>query len=259
MDCRIARVNEWATRLTHESQMHEHSVFATFTYDDDHLPENYSVDKRTCQLLLKRLRKEIEPAKIRYYIAAEYGEQTLRPHYHALIYGYAFPDRELHSTTKGGRLFTSAQLSKVWPYGQVLIGDVTASSCAYVAGYIIKKIGGDPAASHYLRQHPKGYLCKVEPEFALQSTRPGIGFTWLERFKSDVFPSDFLVVNGKQTRVPRFYFKKLAQEEIDQLNKDRRRSKHKNFKQLAEKKSPARLKARAEITKSRLSRSKGTL
>lgn len=258
MDCRIARVNEWATRLSHEAQMHEHSSFVTFTYDDDNLPEDYSVSKRVCQLLMKRMRKFI-PQRLRYYIAAEYGEQTLRPHYHALIFGFAFPDRELYSTTTDGdRLFTSALLHKIWPFGQALIGDVTPASAAYTAGYITKKIGGDLAASHYLRQHPKsGLLVQVQPEFALQSSRPGIGSTWYEKFKSDCFPSDFLIVHGKFTKVPRYYTKKLAEEELTRLKRTRKRKSV--TPQAKANKSPARLRAREEITKSRLSRSKRTL
>lgn len=260
IDCRIARVQEWATRLNHESQMHEASCFATLTYDDDHLPETFSVSKREAQLFLKRLRKEIFPTKIRYYLASEYIPETLRPHYHLLIFGYAFPDREFHSTTTGGhRLFTSKQLSKVWPYGFITIGDVTVSSANYTAGYIIDKIGGDKAATHYLRTHPKGYTVTVEPEFALQSSRPGIGYDWLQKFKSDVFPSDFIVVAGKQTRVPRYYLKKLSEEEQLTIQKQRLRQKHKNFAQIAEKKSPERLKARAVITAARLKNRKRTL
>lgn len=258
-DCRIARVQEWRTRLVHESQMHDASCFITPTYDDDHLPEDYSVDKRTCQLFLKRLRKEIEPTLIRYYIAAEYGPDTLRPHYHALIFGYAFPDREFYSTTKRGhRLYKSAQLQRVWPYGLCLIGDITPASAGYTAQYIIDKINGDPARSHYLRTHPKsGQVVTCKPEFALQSTRPGIGYTWFQKFKSDAFPSDFLVVDGKKTRVPRYYKKQLSEEEDHKVTRTRKLAAAQP--QAKANRAPERLRAHAVITEARLKNRKRDL
>ena len=37
------------------------------------------------------------------------------------------------------------------------------------------------------------------------SRRPGIGALWLEKFQGDVYPHDFLVMNGKKMRPPRYY------------------------------------------------------
>lgn len=265
--CRIDRVDQWATRCYHESQMHEHNSFLTLTYSNDHLPDDYGVSVRTFQLFMKRLRFEIFPTKIRYFGCGEYGEQTLRPHYHALIFGYAFPDREFHSTTtQGDRLYSSTLLSKAWPYGNALIGDVTIKSAGYVAGYCMKKITGDLAASHYLRTHPRtGLVNQVEPEFALQSSRPGIGAAWFERFKSDAFPSDFVVVDGRQKPVPRYYVKKLTEEETAQLDKQRLRRQFKadagsdRFNERKANRSKERLAVRETIKKDRLSRLVRTL
>jgi hypothetical protein len=33
--------------------------------------------------------------KVRFFHCGEYGDLTRRPHYHALIFGYDFPDRIL--------------------------------------------------------------------------------------------------------------------------------------------------------------------
>lgn len=223
--CRLTKVDNWASRCMHEAQMHEHNSFITLTFDNEHLPEDYSVHVRTWQLFMKRLRKEIEPTQIRFFACGEYGEQTLRPHYHALIFGYAFPDREFHSTTTGGiRQFTSVLLSRVWPFGQSLLGSVTYGSASYVAGYAMKKIGGDPAASHYLRTHPlTGATVTVQPEFAVQSRRPGIGSTWFDKYKDDCFPSDFIIVEGRQKAVPRYYTLKLQEEERLEIQRKRKR------------------------------------
>lgn len=37
------------------------------------------------------------------------------------------------------------------------------------------------------------------------SLKPGIGATWFEKYHTDVFPHDHVVVRGKECRPPRFY------------------------------------------------------
>ena len=66
--------------------MHPHNAYITLTYNDDHLPANGSLQPRDLQLFWKRLRKARTPG-IRYYACGEYGDQTARPHYHAIIFG----------------------------------------------------------------------------------------------------------------------------------------------------------------------------
>lgn len=254
--CRLDRAAQWAMRCHHEAQMHQHNSFLTLTYDDAHLPEDYSVSIRTWQLFMKSLRFEVG-YKLRFFACGEYGEQTLRPHYHALIFGYDFPDRVRHSTTpKGHPLYSSPQLSKVWPYGFASIGNVTYESAGYCAQYCMKKINGDMAASHYLRTHPvTGLTVTVQPEFATQSRRPGLGCTWFAKFKRDAFPSDFLVAEGRMHPVPRYYALKLAEAELQRVKRVRKR------KSLPHKwnASPERMLVRETIRKSRISRLKRTL
>ena len=45
------------------------------------------------QKFLKRLRKAYR-GKLRYFVAGEYGEQTARPHYHMILYGWQPTDLE---------------------------------------------------------------------------------------------------------------------------------------------------------------------
>lgn len=203
--------------------MHQANAFLTLTYSDDHLPEDYSVHVRTHQLFMKRLRKEIK-TPLRFYACGEYGDENLRPHYHSLIFGYDFrSDRKLYKRDRdGNQLYTSEQLSKIWPYGLATLGSVTYKSAAYVARYCMKKIAGDLASTHYLRTHPKTNLVvQVEPEFQVGSRRPGLGSTWFDKFKDDCFPSDFLVVDGKQTAVPRYYLQKLEEEAQKKIKRQR--------------------------------------
>lgn len=221
--CRADRAQEWAARCYHESQMWPANSFITLTYSDEHLPDDYSLSKREVQLFMKKLRKELI-TPIRFYACGEYGPENLRPHYHSLIFNYDFPDKIFWKTTPtGDRLYTSFQLERLWGKGFCTIGDVTHKSAGYCAEYVMKKITGERAASHYLRTHPvHGGVVHVQPEFALQSRRPGIGATWFEKFKSDAFPTDFIVVDGKMRAVPKFYSKKLEEEELTKIKRRRK-------------------------------------
>ena len=214
--CRLKYSQEWAIRLMHENQMHDESCFLTLTMNDEYLNsrENpYSLDKSEFQRFMKRLRKRYGK-KIRFFHCGEYGEKNQRPHYHAIIFGMDFEDKELFQVRDEIRLYTSEKLAKLWPYGFSTIGTVTMESCAYVARYVTKKIKGKDAEEHYIRWDPlTGEGIPIEPEYATMSRKPGIGKTWFDKFKSDVFPNDYVVMSKHEIRPPRFYDEKL--EEID--------------------------------------------
>lgn len=258
MGCRISRSQEWATRLMHEAEMHSQNCFVTLTFSDEHLPENYSISKRDTQLFMKRLRADLDPKKIRFFATGEYGDQVLRPHYHLLIFGHDWDDKVLWSTCSetGVRLYTSEKLSRLWTFGFSTSGDLNYQSAAYCARYSLKKINGDRAADHYTRFHPKnGTLNLVEPEFITMSNDPGIGRSWFDKFKSDVFPSDFLIVNGRQTRVPRYYDKLLKEEELQQSKRKRKR----DSLSRREDNTPARLRVREQVKLAQLKQLKRNL
>lgn len=238
--------------------MHPQNCFLTLTYSDDQLPDDYSIDVRTIQLFMKRLREHAD-TQIRFFAAGEYGDRFQRPHYHALIFNYDFNDKILHSKKNNIPLYTSLQLSKLWPHGFATIGSVNYQTAAYCARYTMKKIGGDTAADHYTRVHPvTGKIHLVKPEFSTSSRRPGIGATWLQKYKSDVFPSDFLIVDHKRHPVPKFYIKKLAEEEQRQIKRKRGASMAtKGVKpatiERAWNKTTARLKVREEVFTAKIS------
>jgi len=215
MGCRLDHARDWATRLHHENQLHEVSCFLTLTYSNDHMPDDYSVSKRAMQLFMKRLRKSLGDQAIRFFLCGEYGGITFRPHYHALIFGHDFGhDRTLWGKSRAGYLtYKSPSLETLWPYGLCDIGQVTTQSAGYVARYMTKKVYGSQADDHYTRLHPgTGQLLRVSPEFILMSTRPGIGYGWYEKWGSDAFPSDFIIIDGRRRPVPRYYFKKLSED-----------------------------------------------
>lgn len=164
---------------------------------------------------MKRLRKQYGP--VRFYMCGEYGETTRRPHYHACIFGLDFSDdRTLHNVSpKGHPLYTSRTLANLWGLGHCLIGELTFDSAAYVARYILKKQTGDLAPAHYRYISPDGEVSQLEPEFCRMSLKPGIGALWYEKFKSDVYPHDYVVINGVKTKPPRYFDKLYKRENAD--------------------------------------------
>jgi len=194
----------------HEAHMHESSCFLTLTYDDIHLPHHGQLVYRDFQLFLKRLRKRA--GTLRFYMCGEYGEATWRPHFHSCLFGVSFPDRVHYKDSSSGfPLYTSVLLSSVWGKGLATFGDLTFESAAYVARYCTKVISGDPAEDHYSRLDPDtGEIFSLVPEFGHMSLKPGIGATFLEQFKGDVFPRDHCVVNGMKMPTPKYYRKLLA-------------------------------------------------
>lgn len=211
--CRLERSRQWAIRCLHEASLYEDNSFITLTYSDDHLPDGNSLDVKHFQDFMKRLRKRFGSG-IRFFHCGEYGERFSRPHYHACVFGLDFKDKELYRVTQQGhRLYTSQVLEDLWGKGHCLIGDVTFESAAYVARYITKKITGDDASWYYgeLVNYETGEVIPArKPEYVTMSRRPGVGKPWLEKFQSDVYPLDFVVINGKKCRPPKYYDTQLA-------------------------------------------------
>jgi hypothetical protein len=222
--CRLNRSIMWATRCMHEAQLYEDNCFITLTYDEEHLPNDHSLDHYNFQKFIKRLRKEISPHKVRYFMCGEYGEDSWRPHFHAIIFNYAFPDKIKYSQGDSENpYYISEQLYRLWPYGFHLIGDCTFDTAAYVARYCVKKITGEDAEAHYNRiltdwNEITGEITtmqevNLQPEYARMSTNPGIGKEWFNQFKSDLYPSDYIITNNlKKVSIPHYYDKLLEKE-----------------------------------------------
>lgn len=217
--CRIDYSRQWANRCLLELKYHDSAWFCTFTYDDDHVPRTYYPDpetgeaipaltlqKRDFQLLMKRIRKKFENDKIRFFMSGEYGSQTFRPHYHAILFGLHLDDLQPYKTVKeGGEYYTyynSPSLQECWPYGYVVVGEVTWESCAYTARYVMKKLKGKEA-KFYVDHN-------IQPEFCLMSRKPGIARQYFDENPHCV-EEQYINVStpkgGKKFRPPRYYDK----------------------------------------------------
>lgn len=219
--CRLEKSRQWAIRAVNEAQMHDRNSFITLTYDDKHLPEDRSLVLRHWQLFAKKLRKNVGP--FRFMMCGEYGEETLRPHYHALIFGLDFLlDSELYEE-EPNVLYTSETLTKTWGKGMAIIGQLNFESAAYVARYTFKKKSGEMAEWWYGKKPlivageggtvHAAWQVRREIEFNTMSRNKGIGSTWLEKYGRDVYPRDEIVIRGRRMRPPKFY-----DEQIERVN-----------------------------------------
>ncbi len=223
--CRLERSRQWSVRLMHEASQHLHNSFLTLTYSDEHLPADKSISTRTWQLFAKRLRES--HGAFRFYHCGEYGEATNRPHYHAIIFGLDFyEDRKQHKTTpRGDVYYVSPSLEKTWGLGHVIIGEVTPQSASYVARYTLGKHYG-PLSTHTYGERVDQVTGELDyylqPPYATMSRRPGIGKGWIDKYKDEVFPSDEVIVDGRQARTPSYYDFQLPDEELAEVKKQRR-------------------------------------
>lgn len=258
MGCRLERSRQWAIRMLHESKAHDFNCFITLTYDDQHVPQDYGLKLRDWQLFMKKLRKSLTvkmkhrrgehsahiraycldlTPKLRFFACGEYGSLNGRPHYHAIIFNHDFFDKKEHGkNAKGDIIYSSEWLARLWGKGLVSTQDVTFKSARYVAAYVTKKITGDKAPDHYYRLSPiDGQMHSVKPEFAVMSRRDGLGSCYVDQFKSDFYPSGFIVVDGKKHSPPAFYKRKLAEKEQQDLQRQAARAglKHKEHQTTA--------------------------
>lgn len=182
LGCKADYCRIWAIRCYHEAQLHDVNSFLTLTYDDAHL--DGKLHKEHLQIFWKRLRNA--GFKFRYYAVGEFGSQTHRPHYHAIVFGQSF---RAGSVQVDSQAYSNAFVNELWEHGFCYIAPVNMSTICYVSGYTNKK----------LAVHDDEYF---RP---LKSSRPGIGFSWLDKFADDVKRTGHVVIEGRKMAVPAVY------------------------------------------------------
>lgn len=245
--CRINRQQMWAFRCLAEASLHRHNWFATLTYAPEHLPPNGELDHRHWQLFAKRARKRLGP--FRYLMCGEYGEQTLRPHYHALLFGLDVPDAVRIGMRRNHPIFRSATLSDLWGLGLCELGTVTPQSARYCAGYVLK----DSRAPELVNEYT-GELMPLKAPYGRMSLKPGLGDAWVRRYYPEVFAHGACYAQDQRYRIPD-RFKDL----LDEINPEA-------FEELQESaiakaivspdNTPARLAAREGVALAKLQRYK---
>lgn len=235
LDCRKAQAKAWALRCRLELQQHASAVFTTLTYDDEHLPA--TLTKRHVQLWLKRLRQRLwrsETARpLRFFYCGEYGSQSQRPHYHAILYGLTREDRPLIETT--------------WGLGHVRTEPITKRRIGYCAGYTRKKYELHDLKPDRRVDPDTGEEYIWQPPYTDMSRNPGIGAHARQYTNSWRL---FTTMDGHKMPVPRYYHeawkKQATPQQLQELLDEK--IKHQALKDT----SIERLEAQAKITASKL-------
>lgn len=239
--CMVGRAREWSIRCVHEAQMWAENCFVTLTYNDKSVPKSNGLEtlrKRDFVNFMKKLRKE-KPG-VRFLQSGEYG-MLGRPHHHCLLFNCHFSDRVPWRRSRGYDIFRSAELETIWTMGFSEIGTVTAASAGYVARYTTKKM----TSGNVLEVN----LIRV-PEYMTMSRNPGIGKRWLDKYFSDVYPSDEIVVSGGHKMRPPRYYDDVAEKRSPEMFKGV--SVRRQVELSAEARSGLRNSAREVITRRRL-------
>lgn len=204
--CLKKRKSDWTTRCTHELVSSDFGYFITLTYDPEHIPDKYSLNKKHLQDFWKRFRyylKDVE-YKIKYFACGEYGPKTHRPHYHAAVF--------FKSKLEGASPLLSAKdfsdrraiqahivslIIKSWSLGHAEISELNQQRVGYTVGYCQKKLFDKRA-----------YSGSVQRPFQIQSL--GIGKSHCLANATRYRTNPFVRLGGYIKALPRYYRKLLS-------------------------------------------------
>lgn len=203
LECMQVRANEWALRGHFELAEHSENCFLTLTYEDNPV----HLKKEDLQNFIKRLRKKIDPIKIKYFSCGEYGDKKYRPHYHIIIFGYDFKDRIfIRMSDSGIPIFESKEANKLWPEGIITVQEANANTIRYSAKYSTK-----------LKQNLPKQL-KDYPEFNTMSQN--LGIEPIMRKMETYLKTDQIYIDGFSYQIPEIILQKYVMRNQDRWDED---------------------------------------
>lgn len=255
--CRLDYARSWSDRMLLEYERTRKAVFATLTYNAEHLPTVSKVDpdtgelveymtllKRDLQLFMKRLRKHFEDREIRFFACGEYGDLRHRPHYHLIIFGIDlndFPDRRISRMNELKQMcYDSKVFDNLWserkyevvdgkkqfyydPIGFTLLGEFSEASANYTARYVLKKQLGQDAMVYD--------ILGIQRPFTLMSRNPGIGMFFYDEHKDEMLDFESWPIStpkgAREVFIPKAFLRKYSVEfpdDYDILKKKRKES-----------------------------------
>ncbi|UIB81468.1 replication initiator protein [Flyfo microvirus Tbat2_156] len=202
--CRLRRIQGWVFRLRQEEKVHTSSWFVTFTYDQPPLSKAglMTLCKPDLQNFFKRLRFNTKRKTIKYYACGEYGTNTKRPHYHAILFDA-----------------TPEEIEKAWLHnppedrvkrGLLHFGQVSDDSIAYTAKYMAKE-----------SKIPMWQGDDRLPEFSLMSKKLGSNYLTpaIIAYHKESFRSYLTMPGGATHAMPRYYRNRIFEEwELKHMN-----------------------------------------
>ena len=222
-ECLLERAKRKAAQLmieNYDRKDPEGSWFITLTYDENHIPYNevwkdgklvsveeslppknpylyeFKADREKCikpfidNLSYHAMTKYGDERPMWFY-CGEYGGLTKRPHFHMIMFGLHIPPEELkfYEQRDGYILYEWTKGAEIWKNGFVTVGNFTAETAAYVAGYVLKKQSTKVKNWYYTQQG------KI-PEYTGQSRYPAIGANYYEKHKDQIYETDEIYIPG---------------------------------------------------------------
>lgn len=213
--CRLDNARMWSMRIMHEAKYSLNNHFITLTYSNETLPPDADLRYEDLRNFFKRARHVFQTpdTSFRYFACGEYGDKTLRPHYHFAAFDFKIPDLRPFKRTESGWYFISESLRETWGYGHVIVAPLEWSSAGYIARYVTKKMRGEDVRVKRAAANSDEEAEYYTVQRAFQSK--GLGLRWYLDNKQEVWDLDACMYRGQYlVKVPRYYFKKLKEEDI---------------------------------------------
>jgi len=213
--CKKRRASHWSFRLNEEAKTSSSACFITLTYEKTPISENgfQTLVKKDYQLFLKRLRKKCPTNKLKYYACGEYGTNTHRPHYHAILFNLP------------KSLIERPQIiADTWTKGHIHIANNNQLTINYVVGYITK--------SNFQRFNIHDDRL---PEFSLMSKGMGLGYlsNAMKKYYKDREIFCIVRESGQIISMPRYYKEKIFDKlELKKMYKKYIEEQETNFEEM---------------------------
>lgn len=203
--CQVNYSEAWKIRLTEEYKNCDLCLWLTLQYDDFNVPHTKSnfltLSKSDVKQFFNSLRvfhTRHDNITLKYFLCAEYGSHTFRPHYHTLIFYYGLQQKSIIEQVD----FKWRELERIrerfWTKGCVVHKDFHNGVCGYVTKYVTK---------------PQPVLLSDEPLLPFRFISRGIGISLLNKLDFEYAQEnlDFsFTYNGKKRVLPRYYQNKIA-------------------------------------------------
>lgn len=197
-DCIGTKRQDWNNRLYYEAYYSQLTLFVTLTYCDEFIKEATvsDVDYQVLFYLdvtkfMKRLRKEIE---FRYFYVGEYGEQSLRPHYHLLFFF-----RKKYDPVLLEKLFLDKWSKDGYPFGQISIFIANQAMLKYCTKDMLKELES-------FQHLPKEFRPRL---FASKK----LGCDYVNEFadwhRKAIIDRQKMAINGTSYGMPRYFRDKI--------------------------------------------------
>jgi len=199
LECKYSIAKQWSIRLSKEFETSKSCIFLTLTYNDNFLYFDRDF-KKDIQNFFHDLRNYLNTSfhiKIRFYATFEYGDNTFRPHFHALVYDFPYEFLQQVNAVD----YKCDLIDKYWIYGfNTIQKEPNIKQFRYVAGYVQKKLNTD------IDFYKKNNL--VVP-FMICSR--GLGSKWLKDNIKDINTNELVIYKDDKPKFnsfPRYYVKK---------------------------------------------------